>query len=170
MGFWKCFFYLTALGILSHFVGLLLSHHRFHADRIPWRPAAFERDGRFWDRTLHVRRWMNVVPDMSRICPDMVPKRIEGVANVESIERLIRETCVAELIHWALALLGFFCVSIWNGMGGWTLSLIYGVGNIPFVIIQRYNRPRLVRLHGWLAAKEQSVAPVVGQETEVSQV
>lgn len=154
MGLWRCFLYLATIGILAHFVGLILSHCHFPVDRAPWRSAPWECEGRFWNRTLHVRGWMDAVPDMSRIMPDMVPKRIDGVADAPSVERLIRETCVAELIHWLLALMGFACVSIWNGIGGWTVSLLYGVGNMPFVVIQRYNRPRLIRLHRWLVARE----------------
>ena len=153
-GFWKCFAYLAMLGILAHFFGLVLSHRHYRTDRLPWRPLAFEKDGLFWNQTLHVRRWMNHVPDMSRIMPDMVPKRIDGVARAAAIERLIRETCVAELTHHMLSITGFGCVFIWRGVGGWVVSLIFCVGNAPFTIIQRYNRPRLIRLHKWLVAHE----------------
>ena len=155
MAFWKCVAYLVLIGTLAHFAGLMLSHHRFTAHRAPWRSASWENEGRFWDRALRVRRWMDLVPDMSRIMPDMVPKRIVGVATPEQIDILIRETCVAELIHWLLFLLGFECVFIWNGAGGWIVSLLFGIGNLPYVVIQRYNRPRLMRLHRWLLSKQQ---------------
>ena len=154
MDFWKCVAYLVLIGTLAHFAGLMLSHHHFAAHRAPWKSASWEKEGRFWDRTLSVRRWMNLVPDMSRIMPDMVPKRIIGVATPKQVESLIRETCVAELIHWLLFALGFECVFIWDGVGGWIISLLFSVGNLPFIVIQRYNRPRLVRLYAWLVARE----------------
>lgn len=169
INFWKCFFYLFAIGILAHFAGLFLSHCHFNTDRAPWHSAAWECDGRYWDRTFHVRRWMNLVPDMSRIMPDMVPKRIVGTATVASVDRLIRETCVAELIHWLLAVFGFGCVTIWHGVGGWVISLMFGVGNLPFVVIQRYNRPRLIRLHRWLRAREEREV-AIETTAEVSEV
>ena len=156
--FGRCVTYLLMLGILAHFFGLILSHRHYHVDRFPWRSFSFEREGLFWDRALHVRRWMNRVPDMSRILPDMEPKRIDGIARAEKIERLIRETCVAELTHNVLSLAGFGCVLIWRGAGGWVVSLLFGIGNAPFSIIQRYNRPRLVRLHRWLLSREGSEA------------
>lgn len=164
MSFWKCFAYLVLIGTLAHFAGLMLSHHHFSAHRAPWRSAFWEQEGRFWDRTLHVRRWMNLVPDMSRLMPDMVPKRIVGVATPKQVETLIRETCVAELIHWLLFVLGFECVFIWNGIGGWIISLLFGVGNLPFIVIQRYNRPRLARLNAWLVAREQKNGVVAADE------
>lgn len=154
MNFWKCFAYLALIGILAHFFGLVLSHRHYRTDRLPWRSLPFEQNGRFWDRTLKVRRWMNRVPDMSRLMPDMVPKRIASGARAADVERLIRETCVAELTHDLLSIAGFGCVLIWDGMGGWILSLMFCVGNIPFAIIQRYNRPRLCRLHKWLLERE----------------
>ncbi len=154
--FWKCFAYLVTLGILAHFFGLVLSRRSYRVERLPWRSLGWEDGGRFWDRALHVRRWMNRVPDMSRIMPDMVPKRLEGAVRAEAVEVLIRETCVAELTHNALSIAGFGCVLIWSGAGGWIISLIFCFGNAPFSIIQRYNRPRLIRLHRWLLAREES--------------
>ena len=38
-------------------------------------------------------------------------------------------------------------LKIWRGPGGVILTVIYIVfGNLPFLLIQRYNRPRLQRL------------------------
>lgn len=152
--FWKCVVYFALIGAIAHFVGLLLSRHRFEARRAPWRPAKWEKDGHFWEQTLRVRRWMNRLPDMSRIMPDMQPKRLVGKATPRKVEVLIRETCVAEIVHWLLVLFGFACVTIWPGTGGWVISLLYALGNLPFIIIQRYNRPKFVRLHTWLCEKE----------------
>lgn len=152
--FWKCFAYFALIGTIAHFVGLGLSRLHFSARKAPWRSAKWEQDGRFWDRTLHVRRWMNRLPDMSRIMPDMAPKRLMGKATPGKVAVLIRETCVAELVHWLLILFGFECVTIWPGTGGWVMSLLYALGNLPFIMIQRYNRPRFVRLHAWLSEKQ----------------
>ena len=61
---------------------------------------------------------------------------------------MIEETCVAELTHGLLCIAGLFLLKIWPGAGGIFLTVIYIVfGNLPFLLIQRYNRPRLVRLY-----------------------
>ena len=59
---------------------------------------------------------------------------------------MIKETCIAEAAHLALMIMGFGCASIWEGKGGVVISIVYFIVNIPFVLIQRYNRPRLRRI------------------------
>ena len=57
---------------------------------------------------------------------------------------MIEETCVAEFTHFVLILLGFYALRLWPGTGGAVVTAIYILfGNLPFLIIQRYNRPRL---------------------------
>ena len=54
---------------------------------------------------------------------------------------------MAEFIHVLLSILGFGAVFIWPGVWGWVIAIVYFLGgNLPFIIIQRYNRPRLQRL------------------------
>lgn len=68
------------------------------------------------------------------------------------LPRMIEETCVAEFTHFVLILLGFYALRLWPGTGGAVVTAIYILfGNLPFLIIQRYNRPRLQKL---LAAQQ----------------
>ena len=54
---------------------------------------------------------------------------------------------MAEMIHFLLSLSGLACLVIWPGAGGIILTMVYILlGNLPFIIIQRYNRPRLQKL------------------------
>ena len=89
---------------------------------------------------------------MSRIVPKLIPaKKLEGNFR-EQLPRMIEETCVAEFIHFLLILLGFYALRLWPGRGGAVFTAVYILlGNLPFLIIQRYNRPRLQRL---LAAQQ----------------
>ena len=59
---------------------------------------------------------------------------------------MIQETCVAELVHGLLCLSGLACLKLWPGMGGAIITLLNLVVNLAYVAIQRYNRPRLLRL------------------------
>ena len=86
---------------------------------------------------------------MSKILPKVVlPKRLPWGAQPERVALLIQETCIAEVVHIILFILGFGCVLLWgDGPGGWIIALVYNLlGNVPFILIQRYNRPRLQRL------------------------
>ena len=54
---------------------------------------------------------------------------------------------MAECVHWALTLLSAGIFFLWRS--GWAvlLWLVYNVlGNVSFIVIQRYNRPRLQKL------------------------
>lgn len=89
-----------------------------------------------------IKSWKTRLPDVSRVIKQMMPKQITARPDRETLEKLLAETCVAELIHGLLMVFGWGCAFVWRGAGGVTVSLIYMVGNLPFIMIQRYNRPR----------------------------
>ncbi len=142
----RCLLYLALIGIFGFVLGRLLPKSLFHGDRFPFRPFRWERDGAVYNR-LGVRKWKEKVPDMSVILPKLMPsKKLPKEPSPAHIELMIRETCVAEWIHGLLCVLGFGCVFLWKGAWGWIASVLYFLGNIPDIIIQRYNRPKLTRI------------------------
>lgn len=137
--------YIAGLGILSHFVGQALPRGRFDAQKFPYRSADWEKNGKVYEK-LGIKHWKDYLPDMSKIMPDMVKKKMSA-AKEQGTDVLIAETCVAECVHWALIVLSLGIFLFWHS--GWAVVfwLVYNLfGNVPFIIIQRYNRPRLVLL------------------------
>ena len=59
---------------------------------------------------------------------------------------MIQETCAAELTHLLAAVAGLWCLHLWPGAGGITVAAVFALINMPFILIQRYNRPRFLRL------------------------
>ena len=59
---------------------------------------------------------------------------------------MIRETCAAELTHLLEAVAGLWCLHLWPGVGGVVMASLCILINLPFILIQRYNRPRFLRL------------------------
>lgn len=145
-GFWKCACYIALTGVISFFLGRVLPKKWFVADKFPYRGFRFERGGRIYEK-ISIHKWQNKVPDMSKIVPFLMPaKKLTGDFE-EKLPRMIEETCVAEFIHGLLCMSGFVCIGLWEGVGGWIISLLNVVlFNLPFVLIQRYNRPRLMKL------------------------
>ena len=140
-GFWRCALSLAALGVAAHPLGQALPRKWFCAEKAPWRSAPWEKGGRIYLK-LGIRKWKDRLPDMSRLMPDMVRKDLGSDPAV-----LVQETCVAECVHWALTLLSAGIFFLWRS--GWAalLWLVYNVlGNVSFIVIQRYNRPRLQKL------------------------
>lgn len=137
--------YVAALGILSHFVGQALPRAHFDPQRFPYRSADWENGGKVYEK-LGIKHWKDRLPDMSKIMPDMVKKKMSAVKS-QGMDVLIAETCVAECVHWALMLLSLGIFFFWRGAWAVVFWLVYNIfGNLPFIIIQRYNRPRLVML------------------------
>ena len=154
MAFLKSFLYLGALGVLSHYVGEAIPVEWFHHDRFPFRVWRWERDGRIYDM-LSIRAWKDRVPDMSRVMRDMVPKRLGRCPTSALAWRLVGETCRAEIVHVALCACTPVVCLFWNNGVGVLLTGVAVLGNLPFILIQRYNRPSLVRLARRLELREE---------------
>lgn len=145
MDFLRCVFYLAINGFLFFAIGRVMPKGWLHSDRAPFKSFAFEKDGKIYEK-IGIKHWQNKVPDMSRILPWAMPaKKVTGDFP-ERLPVMLQETCVAELIHWILCIVSAGCIRIWRGAGGVLIFLIACVIlNLPFIIIQRYNRPRLLK-------------------------
>jgi glycosyl-4,4'-diaponeurosporenoate acyltransferase len=142
--FLHCALYLAATGIGAFFLGRLLPKTWFRGDAFPYRCYPSEQK---LFRVLHIKDWQSRVPDMSRILPGLMPAKKLTAETFSDLPRMIQETCVAEMIHVLLSLTGLGCLVIWPGIGGVLVTAVYILlGNLPFILIQRYNRPRLQRL------------------------
>jgi len=146
MKIFKSALYVGFLGVISHFIGEALDREKFDENAYPYACRKWDRGGKIYLK-LGVRKWKNKLPDMSKVMPDMFPKRLDNANDIDSVKRLIKETCVAEFIHNCLSIL--FIIGIWliNGrsMDGFMLGLFAALCNTPYVIIQRYNRPMLIK-------------------------
>jgi len=143
-------------------VGYMAAHwptERFLADGPVTRLRAWEDDGRWWLRT-GVRRWKLVVPDLGALVGGTPKRRLAGGPG--GLAYMAAETRRAERAHWATALAAL-AMPLWNP--SWLVAVMsaYAVGaNAPCIVIQRYNRGRLVRLATRRAARA-AVAPAVAR-------
>lgn len=128
-------------GVITLFVGMRIPR-KLNADAFPFRLYGFERDGKIY-RKLGVHLWKDRLPDASRVFRRMTRKALAGGSNPALLERLVQETCVAEAVHWLLIALSSAMLLFTPPRVGLTLCAVYALGNLPFIIIQRYNRPRL---------------------------
>ncbi|NJP40561.1 hypothetical protein HCH52_05795 [Oscillospiraceae bacterium HV4-5-C5C] len=143
--FFLCVAYLFSIGLLSNLLGDFIPRDRMNYQKKCYQSRPWEKGGKIYDH-LSIRKWKDKVPDMSKIRSKMLPKKLSENRTSQSLDRLIRETCVAETVHKALILLGLGCILIWRGKGGVLLSFLWALGNCLYIMIQRYNRPRLIRL------------------------
>ena len=152
MKFLNCVIYLALAGIAGFAIGRIIPQKWIRPEAGWFRSFAFEKDGTVYEK-LGIRKWHKRLPDMSRILPFMMPAKNLSGSYEERLPVMIRETCVAEVVHLALSILALPCLWIWPGIGGVTVTVIFALLNLPFVLIQRYNRPRLIRLQRKLQAR-----------------
>lgn len=152
--FIKCFLYLATMSLGFFFIGRLIPKSWLNYSRFPFQPFRIEKGGDIY-RKIGIQKWQNKLPDMSKVFSNLMPpKKLPKVMTVKSMERMVLETCIAEFIHGLLCIMGLGCPLIWNGIGGWILFICYMFGNLPFIFIQRYNRPKLIRLLEKVKAKD----------------
>lgn len=149
-----CAVYLTVTGIAGFLLGRVFSKCRLDPEKGLFRCFPFEREGKLYEK-IGIRKWQKRLPDMSRIFPTMMPaKNLRGKYG-ERLSIMIQETCVAEAVHIAVGIAGLPCLWIWPGIGGVTVTAMFiFLLNVPFILIQRYNRPRLIRLQKKLTSKK----------------
>ncbi len=177
MEVWRCIGRYTLVSVASFFVGRLVFSvgervapgRFFDPDRHPYRAARLEREGRVYER-VGVHRWKARVPDMSRLLPALIPsKRPPERPDLPTVERMLRETCVAEWTHGVLAFIGLAGILFGGGPVRRVLGGLYTLGNLPFILIQRYNRPRLLRLRDRLRRRTppHTHSPACGEEGDL---
>lgn len=92
-------------------------------------------------RMLRVKRWKGRMPTYDKAVFD--PER-------HSWDEIAQAMCQSELVHETIIVLSFLPVtaSVWFGASAvfWTTSALAAAFDLMFVMIQRYNRPRIVRL------------------------
>lgn len=143
--FWLSCLFVAVLGLLSNPVARLIPR-KFSFDKFPFAPFSFEKGGKLYEK-IGIKKWKDKVPDMSKILKTLMPKRVTADGGAKQFSLLAQETCVAELVHGALAVLSLGILTFWRDIWAAVFLTVYNVfGNLLFIIIQRYNRPRLIRL------------------------
>ena len=151
-GFWGCVLYAAVLGVVSFVLGRIVPKSWFKSDKFPYRVKDGEKKV---FELLKVKKWQAKVPDMSKLFSRIMPEKRITADTLRDLPRMLQETCVAEFTHVLLGVLGLFMLLIWPGVGGIVAALLYILlGNLPFVIIQRYNRPRLQKLYAMQQRKK----------------
>jgi glycosyl-4,4'-diaponeurosporenoate acyltransferase len=131
----------TAVGYGAH----RLPRASLADDNVLTRLHPWERDGRVYER-LRIRRWKRVLPDAGAVFRGGVAKRDLVARDPASLRTLVEETRRAELVHWAVA--GLAPVfALWNPAPLAVAMVAYAVAaNAPCIVVQRYNRSRLLRV------------------------
>jgi len=106
----------------------------------------WERDGAQWQRVLRVSLWKDRVPEAGGLFDSTRSKRHVRSRATADLLSLRHETVRAERVHW-LILASTSVHLLWCRPALAVSMVVFGlVLNVPFIVIQRYNRGRLDRV------------------------
>lgn len=115
----------------------------------------FKKEKRILEK-IGVRKWKDLVPDMGCLC-DFKKGKVES-DDLNYLYKFLEESCYAEAIHIGMILCGFISIIIWPIDEVWNftfpLAMVNLCLNLPPVLIQRYNRPRLLNLYNFKKRNE----------------
>lgn len=111
-----------------------------------FRPHPWEDGGKTYQRVFRVHTWKKFLPDSGSLIRGSYKKRTLDSFTKKSLDRFLMESCRAEMTHW-LAILPFWTFGLFAPTRVILYMLIYAIlVNVPCIIAQRYNRPRILRL------------------------
>lgn len=133
-----------AVGYLAHRAPVA----RFDHDSWLTRLRTWEAGGRVYERRLRIRTWKRWLPEGGDFYEGGYSKRHLHTRDRAVLARFAVETRRAEVTHWVLLACSPLFL-LWNRPLVAALMALFGVvANLPFIVVQRYNRARLSRLLG----------------------
>ena len=122
-----------------------ISDERFDPKGAFLKEQHWEQGGEIYEKLFRVRRWKSWLPSGGKIFGIFSINSFRSADHVYAHKWLV-ESCRAEFTHW-LAMLPALLFFLWNPFSAWMINIIYAIcANIPCIISQRYNRPRVMQL------------------------
>ena len=107
----------------------------------------FER--KFYEK-IGIRKWKDRIPEAGQLFANFSKTEIADMTNNVYVHKFMSETIYAEIMHWLSALFSFLIVFIDLRLA-LTVGLPLVIGNVILnlmpVLVQRYNRPKLMVLY-----------------------
>lgn len=134
------------ISVVSTVVSIKLPVSCFDYKKWQFRVRTFEKNGDIYQHFFKVRKWKNHIPELGDFIKSIFPKKqILGLSR-DYLYRFAAETCRAEFAHWCI-IFSSFIFKFWNGAAmSIFIVLLAIVLNFPYIIIQRYNRPRIINI------------------------
>ena len=135
------------IGVIAGIVFAYLPASLFKGTEKLLKTLDFEENGRFYEKYFKISRWKDKLPQFSNIVKVGFHLNNLEIKSKEYFERFRIETLRAEVTHLFLIIISpvFF---FWNEnkIYGVICTILYIIGNFPFLMIQRYNRPRIEKI------------------------
>lgn len=131
------------VAVLISFIPKKWFHENFRFFKIS------KQEQKFYD-WIGIKYWKEFVPEFGTVIR-FKKNKIYDKYNNEYILRFLKEQCETEILHYLAAFLGFGIIFIWPLKYclnfAIPLAIVGAVLNILPALVQRYNRPKLIKLY-----------------------
>ena len=133
----------------------LIPLRKFNANVFFLKSHKWEQDGLLYKRIFKIHKWKHLLPDGAKVDKNGFEKKYLKTYEKGYLEEFILQTGRAEISHW-LQILPFWIFGFWcPPYVVWCMLFYALLVNMPCIMAQRYNRPRLIRV-GKIIMQEQS--------------
>lgn len=106
----------------------------------------WEDSGKIYNKIFLVKKWKHLLPDGAAAMKGGYRKKHLTDFSKNNLEIFLIESCRAELSHY-IAILPFWVFGFFVPPIVVLYMFIYALAvNFPCIIVQRYNRPRIIKL------------------------
>ena len=111
-----------------------------------YRIKNIEYDGRIYIDIFKIKKWKEKIPDGAKLFKGSFTKKRLEKKDYIYLKTFMLETCRGELTHW-LQIMPVWIFFLWNPWWAGLIMIVYGfAANIPCILLQRYNRARLLKI------------------------
>ena len=123
-----------------------ITDEKFNENSWFYKAHKWENDGKIYNNVFKIRVWKHLLPDGAKLFKKGFEKRQLVNLDEDYLECFIKETCRAEWGHW-MQIIPFWIFGLFAPFYVVFIMLAYTLAmNIPCIIAQRYNRPRMKKL------------------------
>lgn len=134
------------ISVILTFISTKLPERYYQYNRWIYKERDWEKGGEFYQDKFKVRAWKKKLPELADFIKSIFPKKFIKEFNGEFIIKYLMESCKAEFTHWCI-IFSTVIFLIFDGITAFISMLFLAIIlNIPFIIIQRYNRPRIISI------------------------
>lgn len=151
-----CFLVWPVLQVGAALICFYMPNSYFSPNSFLFRTRKFEKDGRIYDSVFCVSHWKHLLPDGGAIFKKrgFRKKNLDSFSK-DNLNRFLVESARGELTHW-LAILPFWVFGFIAPVRVLWYMLAYAlIINLPCIIAQRYNRPRVQKLLNKIEKRKQ---------------
>lgn len=142
-----CFLLWPLIQYMAAYLCHKLPEDFYKKDHWLFTSRTFEKNGQLYGKVFRVHRWKHLLPDGSIKRKDLrYKKKHLSDFSVEGLEKFLVESRRAELTHW-IPIPFFWVFGLFTPLEVIFYMFLYaGLVNLPCILVQRYNRPRVEKL------------------------